>query len=181
MCAPTPESSGSTTSTLAPLVMAVWAMLNCVESLPSAFSTVRSEAGRPAVVKACLRYGASNSTYRVEVVVSGRITVTPPLPAAATDLRPAIALKELLRSLTEIDAAALELLLALADEDEPPAGAELLELLLLLPHAAMSSAAVVAATAVSPALADTEYNGVPRLFSRDMPVTCARPNRVARA
>jgi hypothetical protein len=92
-------------------------------------------------------------------------------------LRPAIALKVLLRLLTEIDAAgALALLVALADE---VAGfEELLELLLL--HAAMRRAAVAAATAVSPALADTEYNGVPRLFSRDMPGTCARPNRVAR-
>ena len=62
MCAPTPESSGSTTSTLAPLVMADWAMLSCVASLPSAFSMVKSELGRPAAVKACFRYGASNST-----------------------------------------------------------------------------------------------------------------------
>src|SRR5215469_11696536 len=106
MCAPTPESSGSTTSTLAPLVMSDCASLNCVESLPSAFWITTSEEDRPAVLSALDRYGASNSTYRVEVTVSGRITATRPLPAEATDLRPAIAEKLLLRSLTEMDAAA---------------------------------------------------------------------------
>jgi hypothetical protein len=49
---------------------------------------------------------------------------------------------------------------------EDAAGAELL---LPLLHAAMRTAAAPAATAVSPALAVTEYNDVPRLFSRDMP------------
>jgi hypothetical protein len=55
MCAPTPESSGSTTSTLAPLVMADWAMESCVASDPSAFSTVRSEVASPAAANACFR------------------------------------------------------------------------------------------------------------------------------
>jgi hypothetical protein len=89
-------------------------------------------------------------------------------------LRPAIALKELSRLPTEIDAAAVELLVALAVADADAAGVELLLLLLLPPllHAATRRAAVVAATAVRPALADTEYNDVPRLFSRDMLVTC---------
>jgi hypothetical protein len=89
-------------------------------------------------------------------------------------LRPAIALKELLRLPTEIDAAAVELPVALAVADAAGAdvvGAELVVLLLLL-HAATRRAAVAAATAVRPALADTEYNDVPRLFSRDMLVTC---------
>src|ERR1700728_2129305 len=157
MCAPTPESSGSTTSTLAPLVMADWASLNCVASLPSASSTVRSDEDRPASVNASLRYGASNSTYRVEETVSGRITVTLPLPAAATDFRSAMALKVLLRSAMEIAAAALPAL----DDD---VGVLLLLLLLLLLHAAMRRAAAVAATAVIPALEVTEYNDVPRLF-----------------
>jgi hypothetical protein len=75
----------------------------------------------------------------------------------------AIALNVLFRSLMEIDAAELD---AVAEDDELPAGAELL---LLLPHAAIRTAAAPAATAVSPALAVTEYNDVPRLFSRDMP------------
>ena len=48
--------------------------------------------------------------------MSGRITVTPPLPAAATDLSFAIAEKELSRSLTEMrpapDVAAGELAVA---------------------------------------------------------------------
>ena len=88
MCAPTPESSGSMTRTLAPLVMADCAMLNCVASRPSAFSMVKSAVDIPAAVKACFRYGASNSTYRVEDVVSGRITVTLPLPAEVRPLEP---------------------------------------------------------------------------------------------
>jgi len=150
MCAPAPESSGSTTSTLAPLVMADWAMLNWVASLPSAFWMVKSEDDRPAAVTACLRYGASNSTYRVEETVSGRITAMVPLPAEATDLRPAIAVKELLRWLTEIGTAG-----ALLVSGANVAG---VEVVLLLLHAAISSAAVVAATAVRPALADTEYS-----------------------
>jgi hypothetical protein len=81
-------------------------------------------------------------------------------------LSDAIAEKELFRSPIEIDAAEVEALaLVLAEVDV--AGVVLLLLLLLL-QAARSSAAA-AATAVSPARADTEYNGVPRLFSRDMP------------
>ena len=55
MCAPTPASSGSTTRTLAPLVMADWAMLSWVESEPSAFSMVKSAVDIPAAAKACLR------------------------------------------------------------------------------------------------------------------------------
>jgi hypothetical protein len=75
--------------------------------------------------------------------------------------------KELLRSPTEIDA-----LLALAeldvdvDAELDAADAELLlELLELLQPAATSTAANAAA-AVSPARADTEYNGVPRSFTQ---------------
>ena len=99
--------------------------------------------------------------------MSGRITKTLPLPAAATDFSCAIAEKELLRSPTEIDA-----LLAVddpvADEEVEleVAGAELLlELLELLQPAATSTAAAAAAAA-SPAFADTEYNGVPRSFTQ---------------
>ena len=99
--------------------------------------------------------------------MSGRITKTLPLPAAATDFSCAIAEKELLRSPTEID-----VLLAVDDpvadeEDElEVAGAELLlELLELLQPAATSTAAAAAAAA-SPAFADTEYNGVPRSFTQ---------------
>jgi hypothetical protein len=77
-----------------------------------------------------------------------------------------MALKVLVRSLTEIDAVAelleLELELALA---LGAAAALLLLLLLPLLQAAMSTAAAPAATAVSPAL-DTEYNDVPRLLAR---------------
>jgi hypothetical protein len=79
-------------------------------------------------------------------------------------LRLAIEEKVLVRSLVEIDGVELD---ELAVEDELAAGAELLLLLPLL-HAAIRTAAAPAATAVSPALAVTEYNDVPRLFSRDM-------------
>ena len=102
--------------------------------------------------------------------MSGRITVTLPLPAAATDVSCDIAEKELLRSLAEIDAPE-ELLAELdadagADAEVDVAGVELLlELLLLLQPAATSSAAAAAA-AVRPARADTEYNGVPRSFTQ---------------
>ena len=99
--------------------------------------------------------------------MSGRITKTLPLPAAATDFSFAIAENELLRSPTEID-----VLLAVddpvADEEVEleVAGAELLlELLELLQPAATSTAAAAAAAA-SPAFADTEYNGVPRSFTQ---------------
>ena len=102
--------------------------------------------------------------------MSGRITAMEPLPADAVDLSCDIAEKELFRAPIEIDA--LELLpLALAeaevdeDADVDDAGVELLLELLELLHAATSSAAAAAA-AVSPALADTEYNGVPRSFSQ---------------
>ena len=101
--------------------------------------------------------------------MSGRITVTEPLPAEATDLSPAIAEKVLLRSLAEIDA---PLVLPVADEVAAAvelvldAGVELLlELLELLQPAATSTAANAAA-AVRPARADTEYNGVPRSFTQ---------------
>jgi hypothetical protein len=83
----------------------------------------------------------------------------------------AIAEKVLFRSETEIDGAEAEVLalaLALVLAEVEVAGVVLLLLLLLLLQAARSSAAAAAA-AVSPARADTEYNGVPRLFSRDMP------------
>jgi hypothetical protein len=84
--------------------------------------------------------------------------------------------KSLVRPVAEIDtddadddaddAGLLALMLVLAEVDA--AGALLLLLLLLL-QAARSSAAETAVT-VSPARADTEYNDVPRLFSRDMPL-----------
>jgi hypothetical protein len=148
--------------------MSDWASASWVASLPSAFWMVYSELVSPAAANACLRYGASNSTYRVEDVVSGRIASTLPLPAAATDLSVASAENVLLRSLIEIDPLP-EVLLAVLEAvaELEVAGAELLllELLELLQPAATSSA-VAAAAAVRPALADTEYNGVPRSFTQ---------------
>src|SRR5690349_17804309 len=152
MCAPTPESSGSTTSTLAPLVMSDCASDSWVASEPRAFWMTKSELDSPAAVKACFRYGASNSTYRVDDVVSGRITATEPLPALATDLSWDIAEKELLRSLTEIDALPEPLEPDEADaEPDAAAGAELLLELLELLQPAATSTAVRAAAAVRPA------------------------------
>jgi len=76
--------------------------------------------------------------------------------------------KELLRSLTEIDAL-LEPPLEAAGLEPAAAGAELLlELLELLQPAATSTAANAAA-AVRPARADTEYNGVTSLIHSGMP------------
>ena len=61
MRAPTPESSGSMISTVAPLVMASWASVNSVLSLPCAFCTENCDDESPAVDNALDRYGASNS------------------------------------------------------------------------------------------------------------------------
>jgi hypothetical protein len=74
--------------------------------------------------------------------------------------------KELLRSLIEMPELLPPLAAEVAEALELPVAAELLlELLELLQPAATSSAAAAAA-AVSPALADTEYNGVPRSFTQ---------------
>src|SRR5215472_10984752 len=101
--------------TLAPLVIAVCASDSSVVSLPCAFCTENCDGGRPAPVSAWVRYGASNSVYRAEVTVSGKITATSPLPAAASGFSVDIA--DMVRSnwLTDIDtdpAGGLELPLA---------------------------------------------------------------------
>ena len=98
---PTPESSGSTTSTVAPEVMADWASVSWVVSLPWAFWTVKSEVLSPAVVNARVRYGASNSVYRADETVSGRMTATLPLPSAARPVRPFMAVKVLVKEVVE--------------------------------------------------------------------------------
>jgi hypothetical protein len=53
-----------------------------------------------------------------------------------------------------------------AEDDDPPVAAELLLLELLELQPAATSSAAAAAAAVSPARADTEYNGVPRSFTQ---------------
>jgi hypothetical protein len=70
-----------------------------------------------------------------------------------------MALKVLVRSETEMDAALLAVLLLVGLD-----AAELLLLLLLLHAETRSAAAAAPATAVSPALAFLEDNDVPRLF-----------------
>ena len=79
--------------TVAPLVMSACASEYSVASLPRAFWMMKSEDLSPASCKDFFRYGASNSTYRVEEVVSGRITATLPLPREASGLSLAIAEK----------------------------------------------------------------------------------------
>src|ERR1700722_784515 len=154
MCAPTPESSASTTSTVAPLVMSVWASLNWVASLPSAFCTTYCDDVSPAFWKDSFRYGASNSTYRVDDTVSGRITATLPLPLEARGL--SVAMAENVLSIWLSDScgtAALLLLLLLPAEplDE-------------LPQAAMTRAALPA-TAVSATLLVIECKGTTSLWA----------------
>src|SRR6202044_1342904 len=88
---PVGPSSGHTTRTLAPRLMSAVASLSWVASLPCALSMRYSDEVNPAAVKACLKYGASKSTHRVDDVVSGRTTPTcrllaPLVPAAASGL-----------------------------------------------------------------------------------------------
>src|ERR1700733_2070515 len=153
MCAPTPESSASTTSTVAPLVMSVWASLNWVASLPSAFCTTYCDDLSPAFWKDSFRYGASNSTYRVDDTVSGRITATLPLPLAARGLSVAMAENVLSIWLSESCGTAALLLLLLPEEplDE-------------LPQAATTRAALPA-TAVSATLLVIECKGATSLWA----------------
>jgi hypothetical protein len=115
--------------------------VNWVVSLPIAFWTMMSELDSPASVNAFVMYGASNSTYRVEVTVSGRIAATLPFPAEASGFRLDMALRSAENCDDEIVGAedadedvvevvvALELELALEDE-----------LLLLLPQPAATAA-----------------------------------------
>src|SRR6202048_3310654 len=80
--------------------MSAWAMASSVWSLPCALSILKSVLAYPAVVKALVRYGRSKLTYRVEDVVSGRMTPTSPWPAAVTGLSDAIWEKLLSSELT---------------------------------------------------------------------------------
>src|ERR1700728_539634 len=152
MCAPTPESSASTTSTVAPLGMAVWASLNWVASLPSAFSTVYCDVVRPAFLKDSFRYAASNSTYRVDDTVSGRMTVTLPLPLAARGL--SVAMAENVLSIWLSDSLGTEEPVLLPEEPDPE----------LLPQAAITRAALPA-TAVSATFLVTECKGTTSLWA----------------
>src|SRR5499425_3472314 len=62
--------------TLAPRLMSAVASFSWVWSLPCALSIRYCAWVYPASAKASLRYGASKLTYRVDDVVSGRITPT---------------------------------------------------------------------------------------------------------
>ena len=112
-----------------------------------------SDAGTPAASSAFFSIGWSNSTYRVELVVSGRIAATFPLPLAPSGLSTFSAVNVLLNELAEIVGvppdeleAALVLLVALLPPPPEDDDVELLELLLELPHAATAQQAQIAAT-----------------------------------
>src|SRR5579859_7787999 len=88
---PVGPSSGSMIRTLAPRLMSAVASFSSVASLPCALSIRYCAWVYPASAKASFRYGASKSTYRVDDVVSGRITPTcrleaPLVAAAVSDL-----------------------------------------------------------------------------------------------
>src|SRR6266851_458588 len=139
--------------TLAPLVMAVWARESSVASLPCAFCTEICEAERPASPSAWVRYGASNSVYRAEVTVSGRMTATLPLPAAASGFSADIADMVRSNAPTEIDGtvAADELELAEA---------------LVLPPVALEDEELLQAAAARHKASDTDVATAPFLATR---------------
>src|SRR5579863_1587667 len=171
MCAPVPESSGQMISTVAPCEMADCAMLTCVASLPSAFCTVRLADGRPAAANAAFRYGASNSTHRLDDVVSGRMTATLPLPLGASAASAFRAVNEGSMSLTvrdgvpelELAGPALEGAALEAAEEELVA-----ELQAATSSAALRPAATRPALFIWPALFVREDTNVPR-FSLPAP------------
>src|SRR5215472_16726275 len=76
IASPVGPSSGSTMRTLAPRLMSAVASFSWVWSLPCALSIRYCAWVYPASAKAAFRYGASKLTYRVDDVVSGRITPT---------------------------------------------------------------------------------------------------------
>src|SRR5215472_17132048 len=76
IASPVGPSSGSTMRTLAPRLMSAVASFSWVWSLPCALSIRNCAWVYPASAKAAFRYGASKLTYRVDDVVSGRITPT---------------------------------------------------------------------------------------------------------
>src|SRR6516165_1161052 len=76
IASPVGPSSGSTMRTLAPRLMSAVASFNWVWSLPCALSIRYCCWVYPASAKAAFRYGWSKLTYRVDDVVSGRITPT---------------------------------------------------------------------------------------------------------
>src|SRR5215467_13815092 len=76
IASPVGPSSGSTMRTLAPRLMSAVASFSSVWSLPFALSIRYCAWVYPASANAAFRYGWSKLTYRVDDVVSGRITPT---------------------------------------------------------------------------------------------------------
>src|SRR5919199_6318430 len=75
IAAPEPESRLTSSSTLAPLVIACSACCCCVDLSPSAFSIVDCT---PAASKACLSSGRSSVSQRTDDFESGSSTATLP-------------------------------------------------------------------------------------------------------
>src|SRR5438477_6267126 len=73
--------------------MSACASASALASSPWALSILYSDDEYPAASKAFFRYGRSNWVYRVDEVVSGRMTPTDPLPAACRSFSWAIAEK----------------------------------------------------------------------------------------
>jgi hypothetical protein len=102
-----------------------------------------SELGNPAAAAACFNIGASNSTYRVDVVVSGSIAAILPLPAAASEVNAFIAEKSLVNDVAEM-------LGVPADDVVPAAPVDaLVDELDELPHAASVTAPSATRTAIA--------------------------------
>src|SRR5260370_3453920 len=135
-------------STLAPLVMAAFAALNCL--LPCGLCTVYWEVLSPASWNDFFRSRASTSKYGA-VASSGRITPMLPLPLAAIGLRADIAEKLLLTWFSE-SCGPDELPLPDEPEDELP---------LQLQQAARTRAALPAHAARRAALLVSARNGPP--------------------
>src|SRR5579863_1399620 len=104
---PVAGSSGSIRMTLAPFEMSAFtSVMNVVSDFWAFCGVMMSDAGRPAASAAALMSGWSNSTYRVELVVSGMIAAILPLPARAMGFRAFMPLKLLVKELTEMPPAA---------------------------------------------------------------------------
>ena len=78
--------------------MSASAWVCMVDALALALSILNWASVRPAASNACLRYGASYCTYRVEVVVSGSSTPMRPLPEEARPLSSAMSEKSAVKA-----------------------------------------------------------------------------------
>src|SRR5579864_4222364 len=99
---PTPESSPSMSSTVAPAVMSACAWVSSVWSLAWALSILYWLEVSPAFWNASVRYGASKETYRADDAVSGRSAPIIPWPWDARPFRLVITEKSLVNDVAEM-------------------------------------------------------------------------------